>query len=275
MRPVWSGTLSFGLVSIPVDLYSATRSGGVALRMLAPDGTPLARRFFCAEEGEPVPYEHLVRGFEHARGEHVVVTDDELDGLAPEKSRDIDLRSFVDRKALDPIYFERAFHLLPSGTSSKAYHLLARVMQDKDRAGIGTFVMRDREYVAAILAEDGRLRAQTLRFAEQVRSTDTLELPHAERVKAADVERFVRAIRKLARAKVDLEKLHNEGADALRKLAAKKARSERNLVHADIADTAQSEAEVVDLMAMLRRSLDSRETGAKRKRTATPRRRKR
>ena len=93
-RPLWSGTLSFGLVSIPVDLYAGTRSGGVALRLLAPDGVPLQRRFYCAEDGEPVASEHLVRGYEYARGEYVVVSDDELEGLAPDKSRDIDLRSF-------------------------------------------------------------------------------------------------------------------------------------------------------------------------------------
>jgi DNA end-binding protein Ku len=274
VRPQWSGTLSFGLVSIPVDLYGATRGGGVALRMLAPDGTPLARRFYCPDDGEPVPYEHLVRGFEHAKGQHVVVTDEELEALAPEKSRDIDLRSFVERSALDPVYFERSFFLFPGGTSSKAYHLLAQVMESKGRAGIGSFVMRDREYVVAILADGGLLRAQTLRFSDQIRSIEGLKLPRA-RVKSADVERFAKAIRKHARDALDLEQLHDESADALRKLAQTKARSERNVVHADVGEDAQSQAEIVDLMAVLQRSLGERGGRAKRKRAATPRRKSR
>jgi DNA end-binding protein Ku len=272
-RPQWSGTLSFGLVSIPVDLYPATRSGGVALRLLAADGTPLARRFYCPEDGKPVPYEHLVRGYEHAKGKHVVVTDEELEALAPEKSRDIDLRSFVARASLDPVYFERAFHLWPSGSSTKAYHLLADVLERTGRAGIGTFVMREREYPVAILAVDGLLRAQTLRFADEIRSTDALGLPRSGRVPSAEVERFAKAIRKEARAGFDPEKLHNEGADALRKLAQQKARSKSNLVQAPDEEAA-GDAEVIDLMAVLQRSLGERKT-APRRRTASARRRSR
>ena len=274
-RPLWAGTLSFGLVSIPVDLYPATRSGGVALRMLAPDGTPLARRFFCPKDGDAVPYEHLVRGYEHARGKHVVVTDAELEALAPDKSRDIDLRSFVERGALDPVYFERAFHLWPSGSSTKAYHLLADVMERTRRAGIGTFVMREREYLVAILAQQGLLRAQTLRFPEQIRSTDALGLPRSARPSAADVERFAKAIRGHARPGIDPERLHDEAAEALRKLARRKARSRSHLVHAPEAEAAQSEAEIIDLMDVLRRSLDERKAAPRRRATSAARHRAR
>ena len=264
-RPLWSGTLSFGLVSIPVDLYAATRSGGVALRMLAPDGTPLARRFFCPEDGAPVPYEDLVRGYEYAKGKHVVVSDEELEALAPEKSRDIDLRFFVERASLDPVYFERVFHLWPGGSSTKAYHLLADVLERTGRAGIGTFVMREREYPVAILAQDGLLRAQTLRFADEIRSIDALALPRSQRLSAAEIERFAKAIRKEARAEFEPERLHNEGADALRKLAQQKARTKSNLVHAPDEDVAQGEAEVVDLMAVLQRSLGQRKSAPRRR----------
>lgn len=259
-RPLWSGTLSFGLVSIPVDLYPATRSGGVPLRLLAPDGTPLARRFFCSQDGDPVPYEHLVRGYEYAPGKHVVVTDEELEGLAPEKSRDIDLHAFVARAALDPVYFERAFHLWPSGGSTKAYPLLAEVLERTGRVGIGTFVMREREYPVAILGHDGLLRAQTLRFGEEIRSIESLGLPHASRLPAAAVERFAKAIRKDAREGFEPKRLHDAGADALRKLAQRKARSKSNVVHAPEPDAGQGEAEVIDLMAVLQRSLGERKS---------------
>jgi DNA end-binding protein Ku len=254
-RSLWSGTLSFGLVSIPVDLYPATRAGGVALRLLADDGAPLSRRFYCPDDEQPVPYEHLVRGYEHSPGKYVVVTDEELEALQPEKSRDIDLRRFVAKGELDPAYFERAFFLAPGGDSTKAYRLLSHVMEEHQLAGIATFVMREHEYLVAILAEGGLLRAQVLRFAGEVRSTKALELPHDKRVAAGDVERFTKAIRKHARSDFDLQSLHDEGADSIRKLAEKKARDKKQLVQSPVAEDGHEDAEIVDLMEVLQRSL--------------------
>ena len=262
-RPQWSGTLSFGLVSIPVELYSGTRTGGVALRLLAPDGVPLARRFFCSEDGEPVSSEHLVRGYQHARGEYVVISDEELEGLAPDKSRDIDLRAFAPLAELDPVHFERSFFLLPSGTSSKAYQLLAQVMESSERCGIATFVMRDREYLVAIIAQDGVLVAQALRFPDQVRSSDALDLPAAGRVPASAVDSFAKVIRKQAREELDLSRLHNEGADALRELAEQKARDKSNLVQVEPEPDAASDAEIIDLMDVLQRSLRGKDGASK------------
>jgi DNA end-binding protein Ku len=273
-RPQWSGTLSFGLVSIPVELYSGTRAGGVSLRLLAPDGVPLSRRFYCPEHDEPVDNDQLVRGYEHARGEYVVITDEELEGLAPDKSRDIDLRSFAPLAALDPVYFDRSFFLLPAGTSSKAYQLLTSVMEDSERAGIATFVMRDREYLVAILAQDGLLIAQTLRFPDQVRSTDALDLPSAQRLPASAVEGFTKAIRKHARDELDLQRVHNEGADALRKLAEKKARNAKNVVRAKADEDVATDAEIIDLMDVLQRSLKGKEGATTLKGTLKPSRRK-
>jgi DNA end-binding protein Ku len=254
-RSQWSGTLSFGLVSIPVDLYPGTRASGVSLRLLADDGTPLARRFYCPDDGDPVPSEHLVRGYEYSPGQYVEISDEELEALQPEKSRDIDLRLFVDRDELDPAYFERAFFLAPSGDSTKAYRLLTRVMEDKGLAGIATFVMREREYLVAILAEGSLLRAQVLRFAGEVRSTDALELPDDERVPASEIERFAKAIRKQARDELDLDELHDDGAEAIRKLAEKKARNKNQLVQSPVAEEPSADAEIVDLMEVLQRSL--------------------
>ncbi|HTU63921.1 MAG TPA: Ku protein, partial [Polyangiales bacterium] len=141
LHPQWSGSLSFGLVSIPVQLYSATRTARVSLRMLAPDGAPVVRRFFCPDDGEQVNKEDLARGYEYKPGKYVQVTDEELEALEPDKSRDIDLRLFVPVTSLDPVYFERMYFLTPSGDSNKAYQLLVGVMERTGRAGIATFVM--------------------------------------------------------------------------------------------------------------------------------------
>jgi DNA end-binding protein Ku len=166
MRPLWSGTITFGLVSVPVDMYPANRSDRAPLRMLSPDGVPLSRRYYSQESGRDLDDDQMIRGYEIEKGKYILVTDDELEKLAPRKSRDIDLRRFVDEQAIPPIYFERGYYLTPGAGTEKAYRLLAKIMEDSGRVGIGTFVMRGKEYLVAIAAENGILRAQTLRFAD-------------------------------------------------------------------------------------------------------------
>jgi DNA end-binding protein Ku len=255
MRPFWSGTLSFGLVSIPVDLYSGTRAGGVALRMLGPEGTPLERHYYCPDDGSEVPNDELVRGYEYEKGEYVEVGDDELSALEPEKSRDIDLRLFVPATAIDPVYFDRSYLLAPAGDSSKAYRLLAEVMQRTGRAGIATFVMREREYLVAITAEDGLLRAKTLRFHDEVRSIEGVGLPRAPELDRNDVKRFTELIAKHASERFDADALTDDAAVQLEKLANAKKRSKKDVVATDAEEPEDQGARVLDLMQMLKSSL--------------------
>ena len=116
-RAFWSGTLSFGLVSIPVELLPAHRASRGSLRMIDADGTPLARRYHCPADEQPVAPDHITRGYELDSGKIVVVTDEELEALAPKKSREIDLRRFVDRDSIDPLYFQRSYFLAPGAGS--------------------------------------------------------------------------------------------------------------------------------------------------------------
>jgi DNA end-binding protein Ku len=169
-RAFWSGTISFGLVSIPVNLFPANRSRSTGLRLLDKDGTPLRRRFFCPKDERDVHPEHVLRGYELENGEYVVVTDEELESLEPRKTRDIDLTRFVNKDDVPATLFERGYYLTPAGDSTKAYRLLAEVMEETGRVGIATFVMRGKEYLVAILAEDGIMRAETLRFQNEVRT---------------------------------------------------------------------------------------------------------
>jgi Ku protein len=146
MRPFWSGTISFGLVSIPVNLYPGNRDSRVPLRMLGPKGQPLKREYVGAETGNELDESTTTRGFEIGKGKYVTVSEEELERLAPEKSRDIDLRLFA-RKEVSPVYFERAYFLTPADKSGKAYRLLAETMERKERVGIATFVMHGKEYL--------------------------------------------------------------------------------------------------------------------------------
>ena len=266
-RAFWSGTISFGLVSVPVYLYPATRRRRVALRMLGPKGVPLSRRYYSGGDGgEEVPYDDLVRGYELPSGEYVTVADDELDRLAPERSREIDLRRFVPVEQVPPLFFDRPYFLTPAGESSKAYRLLARAMETSGRAGIATFVMRGKEYLVAILAEDGILRAETLRFADEVRTPESIGLPEKEKAERLHVERFEKAIGSLEADELDPEELEDRYTARVEKLVAKKRKKGE-----DVVETAEAEEErgadddayePADLMNVLKWSLRQAEGGS-------------
>ena len=260
-RPFWSGTISFGLVSIPVALFSATRArSSVGLRMLAEDGTPLERRYVCSKEEMPLDWDEIVRGYEVKKGKFVVVTDDELEAIEPKKSRDIDLRLFVDQDEIDPKYFERGYFLAPTGGSTKAYRLLATVMEKNKRAGVATFVMRTKQYVIAILAENGILRAETLRFADEVRTPGDVGLPEAQKPKAAAVQKFARAIQSRAK-KVDFKEFLDDYNERLEKLARSKQKKKEDVIRVEEPETEETGGEVIDLLQVLQRSLNSGGSG--------------
>jgi DNA end-binding protein Ku len=277
-RAFWSGTITFGLVSIPVNLFPGTRNQRAALRMLAEDGTPLQRRFFCEKQNREVERDEIVKGYETAKGKYVVVTDDELDALEPRKSRDIDLRRFVPADDIDPLYFERSYYLAPAGETTKAYRLLAETMADTGRAGIATFVMRGKEYLVAIVAEDGLLRADTMRFADEVRSIKAIGLPAKGAVKAADVTRMRKTIKTHSAAKLPVAELEDEFSERLRKLVAKKERKHEDVYELPeelLEDDGDDEdAQVIDLVEVLKRSLKSGSSSSRKSARKTTRRKR-
>src|SRR5437867_8641345 len=188
-RPFWSGTRTFDLVSVPVDLYPGNRTNRAPLRMLGPRGEPLARRYFSQKTERDLDNDEMVRGYELDRDKYVIVTDEELERLAPEKSRDIDLRRFVELKQISPLYFDRSYFLVPSEGSEKAYKLLSETMQKERLAGIATFVMRGKEYLIAIFPENGILRGETMRLADELRSPKEIGLPEKQKLQTASLKK--------------------------------------------------------------------------------------
>ncbi len=252
VRPFWSGTISFGLVSIPVNLYPANRDSRISLRMIGPDDQPLKREYAAAGTGEELQKSEMTRGFETEKGKYITVTEEELERLAPEKSRDIDLRVFVRREEISPLYFDRAYFLTPADKTAKAYRLLAETMQRRDRVGIATFVMRGKEYLVAIMADNGILRAQTLRFADEVRKPSTMGLPKKAKAPAATVRKFGTAIARLTKKTISTAEMRDEYAEAMMKLIEKKSAK-----HTDVVESEHKArpAKVVDLMEVLKKSL--------------------
>jgi DNA end-binding protein Ku len=232
-RPFWSGTITFGLVSVPVNLFPTTRSTGFALRLLAPDGAPLERRYVCRSEARDVDWNELVRGYEVDEDQYVELTDEELEALAPRKSRDIDLQLFTAAQDLDPLGFERAYVLTPTGDSTKPYRLLAEVMEREGKAGIATFVMRDKEHLVAILSRGGILWAETMRFAGELRTPEDVGLVAARKRPAPakkDVQRFRRAMGALEHDAFDRQELADPDLERTRELVQRKQKRRSDVV---------------------------------------------
>ncbi|MGZ5431468.1 MAG: non-homologous end joining protein Ku [Thermoanaerobaculia bacterium] len=255
LRSFWTGTITFGLVNVPVALYTATRPRGVGLRMIGPDEAPVQRRYVCSKDETVLDADDIVRGYEIEKGKFVVVTDDELEAVEPRKSREIDLRVFVDVADIDPIYFQRAYFLVPASGTNKAYRLLAEVMEKNKQAGIATFVMRAKEYLVAIIAENGILRAETLRFADEIRKPEDVGLPKIAKPAPGDVKKFETQITRNAK-KLNLNEFLDDSTERLEKLVAAKERKKADIVKVpEEAETEEGGGEVVDLLAVLSRSL--------------------
>jgi DNA end-binding protein Ku len=258
-RPFWSGTLTFGLVNVPVELFPGTRTSRVALRMLAPDGTPLARRFHCPEDDVDVPLDELLRGYKLDSGDYVVVSDEELEAASPEKSREIDLQQFVGIEQIPPRLFERTYYLTPAGDSNKAYRLLAEAMEQTDLAGIATFVMRGKEYLVAILSQAGILRAVTLRFGDEIRMPDDIGLPKVKKGDPKAKSKFTKIIKSHGAKDLASIDLSDEYAKLIEQLAKRKRRNHDNVITVDenVEEESTEKGEGVDLLETIRQSLAS------------------
>jgi DNA end-binding protein Ku len=252
-RPFWSGTLTFGLVSVPVSLFPAARTVRTSLRMLGPDGQPLARKYYAEKTGKDLDADEVVRGYEVTKEKFVIVTDEELERLAPEKTRDIDLKQFVPAESIPPIYFERGYFLTPAAGSQKAYKLLAETMYKSGLAGIATFVMRGKEYLVAIFSDKGILRAETMRFADELRSPADVGLPKKKEAPKASVTKFEKLIANKSKKQFSPAKLADKQTDSLLKLVKKKQSKRENVVKVE--EEMETDHKVVDLVKILKQSL--------------------
>jgi len=259
-RPFWSGTLTFGLVSVPVELYPGNRSVRAPLRMLSAEGEPLSRRYYSQKTGRDLEDEGVIRGYEIEKDRFVPVTDEELERLAPEQSRDIDLRKFVELESIPPLYFDRSYFLAPAEGSEKAYKLLSETMQKEGLAGLATFVMRGKEYLVSIFPEDGIMRAETMRFADEIRSPKQVGLPEKKKVPASAVRKFETLIAKHSSRKLSLKELKDEHTEKLLKLVERKRKQHKDVVEVEV--TERDEGKVVDLMEALKKSLAGKRKAA-------------
>ena len=256
MRAFWSGTITFGLVSIPVDFYAAARPRQKAMRLVDSKGHALGRQYTREADGKPLSKDEIIRGFEPDEGEMVTITDQELESAAPETSRDIELSRFVPLEQIPPFYFVRPYFLAPTTRAGKAYSLLAQTMQRTGKVGIGRLVMRGHEYMVAIIADAGALRAETLRYFDELRTPETVGLPAAAAPARQLVRKFAKEIERLEENRLDLHELEDRESEALQQLAERKAKRRDDVVTLEEDEQPEERgAEIVDLMQLLRRSL--------------------
>jgi DNA end-binding protein Ku len=258
-RSLWTGSLSFGLVNVPVWLVSGLRDQSLPFHQIdKKTHERLHISYVCTRERRPVDYGEIAHGFDTGEG-YVMLTDDELAAAQPEKTRTIDVSKFVAPEEIDPILFDHPYHLLPGGEGegpSRAYRLLVEVMQDAERVAIGQFVLRTREYLVAVRPKEGLLALTTLRFQSEIRPTDDLDLPTRKRPSKAKVDGGVALVEALG-ADFDHSAYKDRHRRRLRKLVKDKEAGET----IEIPEAPESPGPPPDLMKALKESLDKVRAG--------------
>ncbi len=225
VQGIWSGTISFSLVAIPVRLVTAVAPGRVSFRLLhTADYSPLARRMLCPKEEEMVPPGEIVRGYEIAPGHYIPVTDEELESVTPERSRTIEIVEFIDLAEVDPVYFDHPYYLVPTKGGEKAYRLLAEVLRQTNRAGLARFVLAEREYLVAVASREGALALTTLHYGEDVLSD--ADVAPKEGKSAADMKRRMKGGIKKLMAEFDPAKYADARRERILDLLKRKAQEQ-------------------------------------------------
>jgi DNA end-binding protein Ku len=259
-RSLWKGSISFGLVNIPVELHTAVRDHRPHFRMLhATDKSPVKYERVCIRDGHPVAWEDLVKGYEYSKGHFVILTRDDFKAAAVEKTRTIDIVDFVASDAIDDRFFETPYYLTPSKGGERAYALLREAIRESERIGIAKFILRDAQHLCAIEVIDDAIVLSVMRFADELADTKELDFPSNTGLRKAELDMAKALVNSLA-AEWNPEKYTDEYVDNLMKIIKGKVKGKKVTLEAP---ETPRKGEVVDLMERLRRSLD--QAGAKAK----------
>jgi DNA end-binding protein Ku len=260
-RSIWSGAISFGLINVPVKLYSAVSRKTVRFHQLNGDtGVRIQQKRIDPSTGEEVSYDQIVKGYELTKDRYVVVTPDELEALDPEKTRTIDIEDFVDLEEIDPVYYDQPYYLVPDKGAAKAYGLLLNAMRESDKVAIARVVLRTKEQLVAIRPAEDVLMMETMIFADEVVSPEAIEeLPDAKDLKVSDRE-LKMAEQLIASLSTDFEpeKYKDSYRDKVLDLVERKAQGEEIAVQPE----AEKPSKVPDLMAALEASLAAVKSGS-------------
>jgi DNA end-binding protein Ku len=255
---IWSGTVSFSLVAIPVRLVRSVEPGRVSFHMLhTKDYSPLQRKMFCPEEGKIVPPEEIIRGFEIEPGKHVLLSDKELESVSPDRSRTIEIAEFIDIKEVDTIYYDHPYFLVPLKGGEKSYRLLAESMKRTNKAGLAKFVLDEREYLVLIMSRDGALAVSTLHYADEILSDNgAVAVSEVSREEENIVKKNITAMM----TSFAPEKFSNIRREKLQNIIDKKLKK-KDVVEAPELEEEDTTEGMADLMSALEKSMHAMKKG--------------
>ena len=266
-RALWKGSISFGLVNIPIELHTAVRNHRPKFRMLhAKDKSPVRFERVCVRDGTPVAWEDLVKGYEYQRGRFVVMTKEDFAAAAVEKTRTVDIVDFVKAEEIDDRFFETPYYLVPVKGGERAYGLLREAIRESGRIGIAKFILRDAQHLAAVEVIENALVLSVMRFADELVDAEQFEFPSTEGVRKAELDMAKALVNSLA-ADWDPSKYTDQYRENLLRIIQGKVKGKE----VDLETPSEPrQAEVVDLMERLRRSLaqSGRGAGARARKTA-------
>lgn len=253
VRSIWSGTISFGLVNIPVKLASAVQSETLDFDMLSKDDmAPIRYARIDTKTGKEVDYKNIVKGYQYAKGKYVVVTDEDFEKASPEKSKSIDIVQFAKEADIDPIYYEKPYFIIPAKGAEKSYHLLLKALEEAGSVGLAEFMLRNREHVCAIKPYHGILMLNQMRYHEEIREVPEVVSPKKEKISPKEVQLAIKLIEQLSE-KFKPTAFKDKYNEALKKVIKAKAAGKQ----IRIAEPKKATATVKDLMEVLKESLNN------------------
>ena len=280
-RPIWNGTISFGLLNVPVQLFAGERGVDLHLRMLdARNKSPIRYERINAETGEEVPWKEIVKAFEYSKGNYVVIDEEELRKAHPEATETVEIEAFVDRESIDPRYFEKPYYLVPNKKAEKGYVLLREVLKKSQKVGIAKVVIRTRQYLAAVMPFEDALVLNLMRFPQEIISAEEFQLPSEAPAKYRITPKELEMAETLLESMVTEwrpEDYKDDFRGKLREIideqiAAQSGKPQKRAAKAKTPEGAATN--VVDFMALLKKSLDTKAGGAAPKSSGTPAKRR-
>jgi DNA end-binding protein Ku len=264
-RPVWNGTISFGLLNVPVQIFSGERTVDLHFRLLdSRDQKPIRYERVNSDTGEEVAWKDIVKAFEYEKGNYVVIPEQELRAAAPELTETVEIEAFVEREAISPMYFEKPYFLVPRKKAEKGYVLLRETLKKTGRIGIGKVVIRTRQYLSALMPQDDALLLNLMRFPQELVQPDQFELPAGKlsdyRISAREIEMAGQLIDSMT-ADWKPADYQDDFRDKLHKFIERriaKASGSRRRDQDEPAPPPKGDTNVVDFMALLKKSLDAK-----------------
>jgi DNA end-binding protein Ku len=268
MRAIWKGSISFGLVNIPIALYPATRKEELRFRLLrCSDLSPVNYKRVAEKDGKEVPWDDIVKGYEYEKGKYVVLKDEDFERVDLEATQTVDIQDFVDQEEIDPMFFYKPYYLEPQKGGDKAYALLRDALEDSKKVGIAKVVIKTRQYLAGVKPEDGVLVLELMHFADELLETEKLYVPKKVEVGKREMNMAKSLIDSMS-SKWNPQKYRDDYREALMEVIEEKVEAGGKEIE-EKPKKAPKPTKVIDLVSVLRKSLE--QTGAaKKKSTAKP-----